>query len=91
MADDVLLGRTKEPVVQSVFAASGEENEYPPSISPLKGGGQNWEFFMDMETIAFGYAFFVSNRFACALGDGLNMRDDTLRVLYRLASVVIRA
>ena len=77
MTDDILLGRTKEPVVQSVFAASGEENEYPPSISPLKGGGQNWEFFVDMEAIAFGYAFFVSNRFASTLGDSLDMRDDS--------------
>ena len=44
-----------------------------------------------METIAFGYALFVGDGFACALGDGLNMRDDTLSVFYRLTAVVVRA
>ena len=91
MADDVLLGGTKEPVVQSILAASGEESQKPPSISPLKGGGQNWEFFVDMETIAFGYALLVGDGFTCTLGNSLNMRDDTLRVLYRLTAVVVRA
>ena len=46
---------------------------------------------MDMETIAFGDTLFVSNCFACALGDGLDLRDDTLSVLYRLAALVVRA
>ena len=41
MADDILLWRTKEPIVHAVFAAGSEENQKPPSISPLKGGGQN--------------------------------------------------
>jgi hypothetical protein len=49
------------------------------------------EFFVDMETIAFGYALLVGDGFACALGNSPNMRDDTLRVLYRLASIVVRA
>ena len=87
MTDDILLGWTKYPVVQAIFAAGSEENETPPSL-PLKGR-DGVEFFVDMETITLGYALFVSNCFACALGDGLDMRDDTLSVFYRLAAVVV--
>ena len=49
------------------------------------------EFFVDMETVAFGYALFVGDVVARALGDGLNMRDDALGVALRLAAVVVRA
>ena len=87
MADDILLGWTKEPVVQAILAARSEENETPPSL-PFKGR-DGMEFFVDMETIAFGYALLVGDGFACALGDGLDMGDDTLSVFYRLAAVVV--
>lgn len=91
MADDILLWRTKEPIVHAVFAAGSEENQKPPSISPLKGGGQNWKFLMDMETIAFGYALLVGDSSACTLCYGLDMRDDTLSVPFCLAAIVVRA
>ena len=91
MADDILLGRTKQPIIQAIFAAGSEENQKPPSISPLKGGGHNWKFFVNMETVAFGDTFFVGDSLACALRDGLDMRDDTLGVAFGLAAVVVRA
>ena len=87
MADDVLFWWAKDPVVQTIFAAGSEENETPPSL-PFKGR-DGVEFFVDMETIAFGYALLVGDGFTCALGDGLDMRDDTLSVFYRLAAVVV--
>ena len=88
MADDILLRWTKDPVVQAIFAAGSEENKIRVSVI---GYRISVKLLMDMETIAFGYALFVSNCFACALGNGLDMRDDTLRVFYRLASIVVRA
>ena len=91
MADDILLGRTKQPIIQAILAAGSEENQKPPSISPLKGGGQNWKFFVNMETIAFGDTFFVGDSLSCALRDGLDMRDDALSVPFGLAAVVVRA
>ena len=89
MADDILFGWTKEPIVQSVFAAGSEDNKTPPNL-PFKGR-DSMEFFVDMETIAFGYALFVGDVGARALDDGLNMRDDALGVALRLAAVVVRA
>ena len=84
-----MLGWTKDPVVQAIFAAGSEENETPPSL-PFKGR-DGMEFFVDMETVAFGYALFVGDVGARALDDGLNMRDDALGVALRLAAVVVRA
>jgi hypothetical protein len=57
MSYDILLWRSKEPIIHSIFAACGEKDK-PPAISSLKGK-YCVEFFVDMEAIAFGYAFFV--------------------------------
>ena len=91
MADDILLGRTKQPIIQAILAAGSEENQKPPSISPLKGGGQNRKFFVNMETVAFGDTLLVGDSLSCAFCNGLDMRDDTLGVAFGLAAVVVRA
>ena len=91
MADDILFGWTKEPIVQSVFAAGSEDNQAYPRPLPKGKGGICMEFFVDMETVAFGYALFVCDSLTRALDDGLNMRDDALGVALRLAAVVVRA
>jgi hypothetical protein len=57
MSYDILLWRSKEPIIHSIFAACGEKDK-PPAISSLKGK-YCVEFFVDVEAIAFGYAFFV--------------------------------
>ena len=88
MADDILLRWTKDPVVQAIFAAGSEENKIRVSVI---GYRISVKLLMDMETIAFGYALFVGNCFACTLSNRLDMRDDTLGVLLGFAAIVICA
>ena len=88
VANKVLLGWAKEPIVQTIFAASSEENKIRVSVI---GYRISVKLLMDMETIAFGYALFVGNCFACTLSNRLDMRDDTLGVLLGFAAIVICA
>jgi hypothetical protein len=88
MANNVLLGWTKEPIIQPILATGGEEDKTPPNL-PFKGR-DSVEFFVDMEAVAFGNALFVGNTLACALGDSLHVRNDTLGVASRFAAIVVR-
>ena len=87
MTNDILLGWTKEPIIQPILAAGGEEDKRRILVI---GYWQLVEFFVDMEAVAFGNALFVGNALACALGDSLNVRNDTLGVASRFAAIVVR-
>ena len=88
MANDIVLGWAKEPIIQPILATGSEEDKRRILVI---GYWRLVQFFVDMETIAFGYALFVGDCFASALNDGLNVRDDALGVAFGLAAIVIRA
>ena len=76
MADNILLGWTKEPVIQSILAARSEENE--PSFIISFYGEYCMQFFVDMETVTFSYALLIGDALSSTLCNSLNMGNDAL-------------